>query len=314
MKRHLLPKLNRYKANLHCHSTLSDGKLTPEELKKAYKEAGYSIIAYSDHNVLVPHTELKDGNFLPITSTEIDITDTRDNWYASKTYHLNFFSRVENRTEFIPVSRVYDVNVINDLIKRGNEAGFLSMYNHSRWSLQTARDYLPLEGLSMYEIYNTGCDTDKMDGYSDFGFEEMLLSGKYLFPTATDDNHNARKDFTSPYNDSFGSFTMLCMDRLEYKTAIEALEKGDFYASTGPEIHEFSIENDTLHIECSPCKVVTVRTDSRVAYTLRSHNGDITGWDIKLNPNFIHKFIRLEVYDEYRNRAFTRAYTREEIV
>ena len=102
------------------------------------------------------------------------------------------------------------------------------MYNHSRWSLQTARDYLPLEGLSMYEIYNTGCDTDKMDGYSDFGFEEMLLSGKYLFPTATDDNHNARNDFTSPYNDSFGSFTMLCMDRLDYKTAIEALEKGIF--------------------------------------------------------------------------------------
>ena len=26
----------QYKANLHCHSTVSDGKLTPAELKDAY--------------------------------------------------------------------------------------------------------------------------------------------------------------------------------------------------------------------------------------------------------------------------------------
>ena len=38
MKKYLLPKCgNDYKANLHCHSTISDGKLTPEEIKEAYK-------------------------------------------------------------------------------------------------------------------------------------------------------------------------------------------------------------------------------------------------------------------------------------
>ena len=30
----------QFKANLHCHSTISDGRLTPEELKAAYKNAG----------------------------------------------------------------------------------------------------------------------------------------------------------------------------------------------------------------------------------------------------------------------------------
>lgn len=53
MKKYLLPKSGSfYKANLHCHSTVSDGKLTPEELKKIYKEKGYSVIAYTDHDVL----------------------------------------------------------------------------------------------------------------------------------------------------------------------------------------------------------------------------------------------------------------------
>ena len=39
----------QYKANLHCHSTVSDGKLTPAELKDAYKNHGYSILCITDH-------------------------------------------------------------------------------------------------------------------------------------------------------------------------------------------------------------------------------------------------------------------------
>ena len=36
MKQYLLPnQVNYYKANLHCHSTISDGKSTPEELVEA---------------------------------------------------------------------------------------------------------------------------------------------------------------------------------------------------------------------------------------------------------------------------------------
>ena len=40
---------NYYKANLHCHSTNSDGKATPEQLKEEYMKQGYSVIAYTDH-------------------------------------------------------------------------------------------------------------------------------------------------------------------------------------------------------------------------------------------------------------------------
>ena len=41
MKQYLFPQEGKfYRANLHCHSTLSDGKRTPEELKEIYKSAG----------------------------------------------------------------------------------------------------------------------------------------------------------------------------------------------------------------------------------------------------------------------------------
>lgn len=56
-------RLNFYKGNMHCHSTLSDGALSPEELKDAYKNKGYSFIAITDHDRLYSHKELCDENF-----------------------------------------------------------------------------------------------------------------------------------------------------------------------------------------------------------------------------------------------------------
>lgn len=48
MRKYLFSKeKNAYKANLHCHSTCSDGILTPRELKDAYKSRGYSVLAAS---------------------------------------------------------------------------------------------------------------------------------------------------------------------------------------------------------------------------------------------------------------------------
>ena len=41
MKKHLLPPdLNWYRANLHCHSTLSDGYWPAARLRTEYKNAG----------------------------------------------------------------------------------------------------------------------------------------------------------------------------------------------------------------------------------------------------------------------------------
>ena len=44
-KIYLLPNTPKYKANLHCHTTFSDGAFTPEEIKKTYKEHGYAVVA-----------------------------------------------------------------------------------------------------------------------------------------------------------------------------------------------------------------------------------------------------------------------------
>ena len=75
MRTYLLPKNGAfYKANLHCHTTVSDGHLTQEEVKAAYREKGYSVIAYTDHNVMIPHDDLNDENFLALNGYEVDVS------------------------------------------------------------------------------------------------------------------------------------------------------------------------------------------------------------------------------------------------
>ena len=53
-KKHLLPQVDRYfKTNLHTHCTISDGKLTREEVKEGYKALGYQVLCLTDHNTIV---------------------------------------------------------------------------------------------------------------------------------------------------------------------------------------------------------------------------------------------------------------------
>ena len=64
------PSKKQYKANLHSHSVISDGKRTPEELKKMYKSQGYSVLAITDHETPRNHSYLNDDAFIAITGYE----------------------------------------------------------------------------------------------------------------------------------------------------------------------------------------------------------------------------------------------------
>ena len=106
MKKILLPEenatLNYYKANLHCHSTISDGTKTPEQLKEDYKAHGYSILSITDHEVFIPHSELSDSEFLMLNGYEIEASGT-----GGKTCHLCFVALEPDNTEEVCFSKAH---------------------------------------------------------------------------------------------------------------------------------------------------------------------------------------------------------------
>lgn len=338
MKKHLLPqKGNWYKANLHVHTTVSDGEMTPEEIKRLYSEKGYSIVAFTDHEVMVPHTELSDDDFLAITSTEISTNQRVDcDFCFTKTYHMNIYSPDENKSCFnsfdqskmwlnhsysfitdeqrsMEMNRKYSVECMNEIIKNANDEGCLVSYNHPVWSLQDYSDYIDLKGLWGIELYNTGC---ARNGYFDTPqpLDDLLRNGENVFPLATDDAHLLR--------DCFGGFLMVRAENLKYDTVFRALKKGDFYASTGPQIHEISIDEGIVKILTSPVKFIGLSTENRHLFAKRDEENLLTevtfdiGWHLDMLKQEANEnsYIRVTLVDEKGNTAYSRAYLAREVM
>lgn len=326
----------QYKANLHCHSTISDGKLTPEELKKLYKENGYDILAITDHCVPKNHSDLTEEDFLLLTGYEAYIRPGENGKYNSfkSEIHLNLFAREADNeklinynqgyTKYLPVERhgelhrvgserprEYTTEYINEFIETAIEHGYLVSYNHPVWSMESEARILSYEKCFSLEMYNTSSRV--VNGMEDGQplYDLMLRKGKRMGCHAGDDNHN-RDPFDSPTNDSCGSHTMILADKLDYASVIHAMEEKDFYASNGPRIHEITVTDaSTVHVECSPASKVFVFFGSKAPKLAYAGKGEaLTSLDFELHPKA--KYIRVSVYDEAGNAACSRGYFRDE--
>lgn len=313
---YLLPEDGKYyKANLHCHTICSDGRLTPEEVKKAYLEQGYSVIAYTDHRNYQWHKELTDEGFLALAALEVDIDEHNEvpgDFSRVKTYHINLYDsqpekfQEEKSGGLLPEKRYGDTDYINEYIDTMRSYGFFACYNHPYWSLQNYDDYKNLRGFWGMEIYNYGCELDGLYGYNPQSYDEMLRLGNRLFCVSTDDNHNA-EPFGHPFCDSFGGYTMIYAKELTYEAITAALLKGSFYSTMGPEIKELYAEDGKLVIRTSPVEKIYVVTEGRDCYRAAAEPGEtITEACFELTGT--EGYIRVDCQDGRGLHANTNAY------
>lgn len=314
MKKYLLPENgNFYKANLHCHSTFSDGAWTPEELKEKYMRHGYSIIAFTDHRTLHSQSHLTDDSFLALDGYEIDVTEqeTNANGYR-KTCHFCLIAVNENTPHVdFGDEDTYTPENISRIMNEAREKGFFVTYNHPNWSLEDFSDYINYDGMHAMEICNYGCIAVGYQDYVPMVYDEMLRYGKRIFCVATDDNHN-RYSEDSLYCDSFGGWTVIKAEKLDYKTVTKALTEGSFYASQGPEIKELWYEDKKIHIKTSPVKKIDFVFGSRRAETrIAENDGWLTEAECLVPEDSI--FVRVSAKDEKGLPADTNAYFVDEL-
>ncbi len=341
MKKYIIsPELNWYRANMHCHTNISDGSFTPDKIKKEYKKMGYSIVAYTDHEVLLDHSDLNDEEFLALTSTEYSINDDKacfelpegaymDAWRSKKVIHLGVYSKDPHNT-FQPAAdegsfawwkargndldikcdgyqRRYTVESINETVKRLNDAGFLVCLNHPNWSLNDMNDYLNIKGLWSLEILNYA--TERLTGaeYCPYIYDHMVRSGMHnLFCNMGDDNHNRGGSLEQ----SFGGSTIIGAKELKYDQIMNALEKGEFYCASGknpPKINALYVEDNIIKIDCTPATDVIITGLGRNFRPLAG--SDITHAEFPLDKQDV--MFRVTVRDKYGNNAHTHYYNVE---
>ncbi len=339
MKHYLLPENgNFYKANLHSHSNWSDGRLSPEEMVNAYKQKGYSVLAITDHEGMFDHSELGDDDFLLIPGYEREINKPADKWDNVVTCHMCFYPRdrhnivntcfdpdfihpkfkwmhndeLKSKIKYVgePFKVEYNPECINHIIEEANKNGFIVTLNHLEWSQERYEEYSQYKGMFATEIYNNASMQGGHDIDNSRYYDELLRLGNKIKCVAADDNHNGRP-LDDLYSDSFGGYIMIKAESLEYDKIFAAIENGDFYSSTGPEIKELYCENDRVYIKTSPARSIRLLSNNRYSGHKKAVDSEaVTEADFNVWP--VNGYFRIEVIGLDGKKAYTNAYFAED--
>lgn len=331
-----------YKVNLHCHTTLSDGTVTPEETKEIYKSLGYDAVAFTDHRWTFDVSYLNDDDFLAIRAYEYDIQDAHKRIYKDYVspfhtihVHMNFFPKDPKNNKVVCMSpekvptqfadkldkldelgidivggatfkSEFTIDCLNKIIKTAKENGYIVVLNHPNWSINDYSIYSNLKGLDGLEMINGAMHYDAHMNYVPHVYEEMERAGMRLIITAGDDNHHK---FEIGH-----AWTMVKANELTQEAIIENVANGNCYVSEGPDINELYLDDDGyIVIRTSKAKGIYMNTiGRRAAHALALNDGEyVTEGRFKVLAE--DGFVRFTVVDERGKHAATRAFHMDEL-
>ncbi len=245
-----------WRGNLHAHSTLSDGALTPWDVVEAYKRAGYDFVQLSDHFIdrfdwpIADTRKLRSNNFTTLIGAEVHAmgTSVGEYWHIVAT-GLPFDFPHAAPEESGP-----------RLAERAREAGAFVAIAHPSWSQLTIEDGRSLSAAHAVEVYNHTCAvmTDRGDGF--YLLDQLCNEDRRLTAVAGDDAHFHNGDL-----DAFGGYVMVKSESLEPESLLRALKAGEFYSTQGPRIYNIELTRNDVRVECSPVNTLAVVTGASPA-------------------------------------------------
>lgn len=275
-----------YKVGLHIHTTLSDGRKSPEEVVQIYKNAGYDAIAITDHWKYYPESEIDGLTIISGCEYNMGVADT-----IAGVMHIVGLGMKE---EPILTKENFRQEVI-DAIKN---AGGMAVLAHPAWSLNTIEDVKELNGFSMLEIYNTVSGVDQsVRPYSGY-LVDVLANQGIVFPlTATDDAH-----FYDERDDAAKSYIMVKAESNSSQDILEAIKRQDFYASQGPELY-VKRDGDKIIADCSECVMIKILSNASFIRPSAIRGEKLTHFEY--SPKEWEKWVRVEVLDAQGKYAWS---------
>lgn len=289
-----------FRGNLHTHSNLSDGCLTPQEVCRRYEAEGYDFIALTDHMIgrydypIADTRAFRTAGFTTILGAELHSG-------AMENGELWHILAVGLPLNFEPAA-TRDFTVEEDqesgpaLAARARAAGAYVAVAHPEWSGLTTADARSIEAAHAIEVYNHGCAVgcDRPHGF--YTLDQLLSEGRELNLCATDDAH-----FAEP--DHFGGWVMIKAQENDPDALLEALKAGHSYASTGPEIRSVHWSERDVTVETSAVSSVIVQGQGSAATAV--HGSSMTRTTVPLQRCGASPWLRITVVDAAGRRAWT---------
>jgi hypothetical protein len=120
------------------------------------------------------------------------------------------------------------------------------------WAI-TADDLLKLRNDKLFEIYNGHPEVNNLGGGGLPGLEEMwdiiLTNGKLLYGIAVDDAHHFKRPWNARASRPGRGWVYVRAERLSVQAILSALERGDFYASTGVELADYEASERRISVK-----------------------------------------------------------------
>jgi len=248
------PQLKRwYKGNTHTHTVNSDGDSTPDEVVRWYREHGYQFLVLTDHNFLTSTTALNalhgaDERFIVIKGEEV--TDR----FGTKPLHVN---GLDVNAQVAPQGGTSVTDVLQRNVDAIRKAAGVPHINHPnfQWAV-TADDLIKLRNNKLFEIYNGHPQVNNAGGGGVPGVEEawdaILSAGMLLYGIAVDDAHVFKQPGNANVAGPGRGWVVVRAARLDARAILEAMEAGDFYASTGVELAEYEVTSSAIRIAVRP--------------------------------------------------------------
>ncbi|OFW46355.1 MAG: hypothetical protein A3J29_17810 [Acidobacteria bacterium RIFCSPLOWO2_12_FULL_67_14b] len=231
------PQAVWYKGNLHTHTLNSDGDSTPDDVVRWYRERGYQFVLLTDHNYLTSVTGLNalhgaDDKFLVLKGEEV--TDR----FGDKPIHVNGLE-VER---FVPPPGGRSVvDMVQRMVDAIRDARGVPSINHPNFGWAISPDELgQIQRTRLFEVFNGHPKVNNLGGGGVAGLEDtwdrILSSGKLLYGIAVDDAHYFKRPEDPAAPRPGKGWVYVRAPRLDPRAIVEALDRGEFYASTGVEL------------------------------------------------------------------------------
>lgn len=243
------PDLKWFKGNTHTHTTNSDGDSPPADVARWYRDNGYHFLFITDHEHITPVDKLnsefgRDGRFLLMTGQEI--TDRFDN----KPYHVNGLGLTRVIMPHRAAGAVLNLQANVDAVI---DAGGIAQINHPNfgWAI-TAHDLMRVNGATLVEIYSGHPLVNMTGGGGSPSVEEMwdtvLTRGHKIYGVAVDDSHSLKRLGDRSAATPGHGWIVVRAAELSSDAIMTAIRRGDFYASSGVELSDHAVDENSISI------------------------------------------------------------------
>lgn len=244
-----------YKGNTHTHTINSDGDSAPDTVVRWYKEHGWNFVVLSDHTsanrgVLTPTEGVNSLFALPGTFLVMDGVEVTDRVENAQVHLIG----VGVREAVLAKGGATRLEALQTDARAIRAAGGVPHINHPNWVWSlTAQDLIAATEAKHFELMNGHSGVNNFGGGGTPSTEEMwdqvLSTGRVLYGLGTDDAHHFKGEFRDDRQNPGRAWIMVRATELTRESLLAALDRGDFYASTGVTLKSYEASEREIRIE-----------------------------------------------------------------